>query len=76
MIIMASLSSKGTDLISAKIDRINHELQENPDGLAAISLSVGVAFSDREKTEGNVFQDADTALERMKEIRMAGYVVY
>ena len=76
VIIMASLSSKGTDLISAKIDRINHELQENPDGLAAISLSVGVAFSDREKTEGNVFQDADTALERMKEIRMAGYVVY
>lgn len=76
VIIMASLSSKGTDLISAKIDRINHELQESPDGLAAISLSVGVAFSDREKTEGNVFQDADTALERMKEIRMAGYVVY
>jgi diguanylate cyclase (GGDEF)-like protein len=76
VIIMANLSSKGMELISAKIDRINHELRGNPDGLAAISLSVGVAFSDREKTEGNVFQDADTALERMKEIRMAGYAVY
>jgi diguanylate cyclase (GGDEF)-like protein len=76
VIIMANLDSKSKDLISSKIDRINHELRENPDGLATISMSVGVAFSDRKKTEGNVFQDADTALERMKEIRMAGYAVY
>lgn len=76
VIIMANMDSKGMDLISSKIDRINHELRKNPDGLATISMSVGVAFSDREKTEGNVFQDADTALERMKEIRMAGYAVY
>ncbi len=76
VIIMANLSSKGRELVSAKIDRINHELRENPDGLAPISLSVGVAFSDRKKPEGVVFQDADTALERMKEIRAAGYAVY
>lgn len=76
VIIMANMDSKGMDLISSKIYRINHELRKNPDGLATISMSVGVAFSDQEKTEGNVFQDADTALERMKEIRMAGYAVY
>ena len=76
VIIMANLDSKGKELVSTKIDRINHELRENPDELAPISLSMGVAFSDRKKAEGNVFQDVDTALERMKEIRTAGYVLF
>jgi GGDEF domain-containing protein len=73
---MANLDSKSKDLVSTKIDRINHALQENPDGLAPISLNVGVSFSDRNNEDGNVFHDADTALERMKEIRTAGYVLY
>ena len=76
VIIMANLDSKSKDLVSTKIDRINHALQENPDGLAPISLNVGVSFSDRNNEDGNVFHDADTALERMKEIRTAGYVLY
>ena len=76
IIIMSRLDSTGRDLISSKIDRINHELQKGAEGLAPVSLSVGVAFSDREKPGGSVFQDADTALERMKEIRTAGYAVY
>ena len=69
VIIMTRLGSTGRDLISLKIDRINCELQENPEGLAPISLSVGVAFSDGEKPGGSVYRDANTALERMKEMR-------
>ena len=76
VIIMSRLGSAGKDLIFSKIDRINHELREGGGDLAPISLSVGIAFSDREKPDGNVFEDADTALERMKEIRTAGYSVY
>ena len=69
VIIMTSLGSKGRNLVTTKKDHINFELRENPDGLAPISLSVGVAFSDRNKPEEDIFQDAETALERMKEIR-------
>lgn len=76
VIIMSRLSSTGKELISSKIERINHELREGDDSLAPISLSVGVAFSDLEKPGGDVFQDADTALERMKEIRTAGYSIF
>ena len=76
VIIMTSLGSKGRNLVTTKIDHINFELRENPDGLAPILLSVGVAFSERNKPEGDVFQDAETALERMKEIRTAGYALY
>ena len=75
VIIMTSLGSKGRNLVTTKIDHINFELRENPDGLAPISLSVGVAFSDRNKPEEDIFQDAETALERMKEIRTAGYAL-
>ena len=75
VIIMTSLGSKGRNLVTTKIDHINFELWENPDGLAPISLSVGVAFSDRNKPEEDIFQDAETALERMKEIRTAGYAL-
>ena len=73
---MTHLGSEGRELISTKIDRINHKLKETEDISEPISLSVGVAFSDREKPGGNVFQDADIALERMKEIRTSGYAVY
>jgi diguanylate cyclase (GGDEF)-like protein len=76
VIIMSHLGSTGRDLVPAKIDRINSELQENPEGLAPISLSVGVAFSDLEKPGGSVFQDANTALERMKETSKSGYAMF
>ena len=75
VIIMSRLGSTGRDLIPSKIDRINCELQERSEGFAPISLSVGVAFSDGEKSGGSVFQDANTALENMKEIRKSGDVM-
>ena len=47
-------------------------LKEERDGSVPIELSVGIAFSDREQPDGDVFQDADTALQRMKAIRQTG----
>ena len=44
--------------------------------LVPVSLSVGVAFSDRQRPEGDIFQDADTALRRMKQVRHCGCAVY
>ena len=37
------------------------------DGVPAVSLSVGVAFSDRDNAEDDIFKDADKALYYIKE---------
>ena len=48
--------------IQEKITAVNQELSEPTDGLPAVSLSVGVAFSDE-----SIFKDADKALYQIKE---------
>ena len=53
------------DLVRQKIEEINHELKSS-DELPGLSLSVGVAFSDREQPTGDIYKDADTALYRAK----------
>ena len=64
----------------AKITFLNrkHEilLQETDGVLQPVALSVGVAFSDREKPEGDVFQDADTALLRTRQTHRGGCTVF
>ena len=76
VIIMSRMSSSMRDLVFDKIDQINQELNNPPEGEQAISLSVGVAFSERENPQGDVFEDADTALMRMKQMRQTGCAVY
>ena len=58
-----------------KLDRINRALADAPEGQEPISLSVGVAFSDRSDPGGDVFEDADIALRRMKQMRRTDYAV-
>ena len=53
--------------IQEKITAVNQELSEPTDGLPAVSLSVGVAFSDRENPGESIFKDADKALYQIKE---------
>jgi len=55
---------------------VTHILREGTDEFLPITLSVGIAFSDREHPDGDIFQDADKALWRMREIRHSGYAVY
>ena len=55
---------------------MNQVLQETDGVLQPVSLSVGVAFSDREKPEGDVFQDADTALLRTRQTHPGGCKVF
>ena len=76
VVIMTRVSGSMRALIYDKVEQMNQVLQE-PDGdLPPVSLSIGVAFSDREKPEGDVFHDADTALLRMKQTRRCGCVVF
>lgn len=63
-------------LVEDKIRRINETLKTPKDGLPPISLSVGVAFGDRDNPTDDIFKDADTALYRTKSARLGGCEFY
>ena len=48
-------------------DMVNDLLSNPADGLPRVSLSVGVAFSDRQDPGESIFKDADQALYRVKQ---------
>ena len=48
-------------------DMVNDLLSNQADGLPPVSLSVGVAFSDRQDPGESIFKDADQALYRVKQ---------
>lgn len=66
-IIMVEMTSDLQYTISDKIKAVNEELARAEDGVPAVSLSVGVAFADRENPGESIFKDADKALYRVKE---------
>ena len=63
-------------LVINKIAHMNNILQHPRDGLPRTSLSVGVAFSDREAPGSDIFKDADTALYKIKQGGRCGCAVY
>jgi len=67
VVIMTRSNSTMRQLVLNKINRANDLLRHPKDGLPPVSLSVGVAFSDRKNPKGDIFADADEALYRVKE---------
>ncbi|MBR0353728.1 MAG: GGDEF domain-containing protein, partial [Oscillospiraceae bacterium] len=76
VVIMSRITSAQKELVFSKIESVTHALREGTEELLPVTLSVGIAFSDREQPGGDIFQDADKALRRMREIRHSGYAVY
>ena len=76
VVIMSNVDSSIREQVRAKIDQANVMLQKPTDDLPPTSLSVGVAFGDRENPDGDIFKDADTALYRMKEAGRCGCYIY
>ena len=76
VVIMSRMNSDMRGLIFEKVERINHILTKESDGLPTVSVSVGAAFGDRKNPYGNIFQDADSALSRSKEMKRGGCTVY
>ena len=76
VVIMTRVTSAMKDQVFDKIEQVNEILHRPVEGGIPLSLSVGVAFSDRERPEGDIFQDADTALYRMKQVRNCGCAVF
>ena len=75
-VIMTNMTSSLRDLVASKVERANHQLQNPKDGLPPVSLSVGVAFGDRENSTGNIFKDADAALYEIKRNGRNGCAFY
>ena len=73
---MTRITGKEKDLVLAKIDRVNQALQAEDENTPAVSLSVGIAFSDRGNPDGDIIQDADAALKRLKDKKQTGYAVF
>ena len=76
VVVMTRANSSMEQLVINKITRANTLLQAPEDGLPKASLSVGVAFSDRENPDGDIFRDADTALYTVKTRGRCGCAVY
>ena len=76
VVIMTRADSTMRRLVRNKIAKINEQLQMPQDDLPAVSLSVGVAFGDRQNPQEDIFKDADTALYRVKEAGRNGCEIY
>ena len=75
-VIMTRMNNTMKGLINEKVERINRLLEEERGDLPPISLSVGVAFADREDPQGDIFHDADMMLQRMKAVRHNGCAIF
>ncbi len=75
-VVMVDVTSNLQYTVEDKITSINKELAKAEANLPAISLSVGVAFSDRENPGESIFKDADKALYYVKEHGKSGCGFY
>ncbi len=66
-LVMVEMTSNLKYTITEKITYMNEVLSNPDDNLPAVSLSVGVAFADRENPGESIFKDADKALYYVKE---------
>ena len=61
-VIMLNVSSNLKYLIESKVEAIQISLADTSDGLPACSVSMGIAFSDRENPSDDIYVDCDKAL--------------
>lgn len=75
-VLMLHTNSTMRELIERKILRITKMLADSSDGLPTVTLSIGVAFCDRENPTDDIYKDADTAQYSVKERGRNGYAFY
>lgn len=66
-VIMVDMTTDLSYTITDKINAINSQLAITEEGIPQVSLSVGVAFTDRKNPGEDIFKDADSALYYTKE---------
>ena len=75
-VIMVEMTTDLAYTIEDKIAAVNEQLAVEVDGMPSVSLSVGVAFSDRQNPGESIFKDADKALYHVKENGRHGCHIY
>ncbi len=75
-VIMVDMTSSLNYTINEKIEVINKELSTSKDGEPIVTLSIGVALTDRKNPSDSIFNDADNALYRTKENGRNGITFY
>lgn len=75
-ILMQDVSESMRPVVQEKLNALKEAMQSPPEGIPAVTLSAGVAFSDRPNPKGTIFQDADRALYAVKENGRNGYKFY
>lgn len=75
-VIMVDVTSSLKYTIEDKIKYVSEELAKAESEVPAVTLSIGVAFSDRENPGESIFKDADKALYHVKENGRNGCAFY
>ena len=75
-IIMTRVNNSMKSLVADKVQRIDAMLAAQRHELPPVSLAIGVAFADRENPQGDIFHDADLALEDSKRADGNGWSIY
>lgn len=75
-VVMIRVGSELKQLVRDKTEAINEQLMHPDDGLPAVSMSVGAAFSDTEDSQGDIFRDADEALYKVKKNGRCGCAIF
>lgn len=75
-VVMVEMTSDLAYTVEEKTRILNERLLNPDDGLPPVSLSVGVAFADREQASESIYKDADAALYHTKENGRCGCSLY
>lgn len=75
-VIMVDVTSDLKYTIEDKLKYVGEELAKTEGEVPAVTLSVGVAFSDRKNPGESIFKDADKALYHVKENGRNGCAFY
>ena len=75
-VLMMHSGSHLKPLVQRKIELAQAQLRDEENGVPGITISVGVAFPDRENPTEDIYQDADTALYKVKNAGRNGLAFY
>lgn len=75
-IIMLDMSTNHRSAVEEKLLALQESLKDTPNGIPTVTVSAGVAFSDRPNPTGSIFQDADKVLYSVKENGKNGFQFY
>lgn len=75
-VLMVHADSRMRDIVAKKLHQAAERLRDTSDGLPKVTLSIGIAFSDRRNPTDDIYKDADAALYRVKARGRDGIAFY